>query len=150
VPASSAIVSRPRYLHANGSEACDDKTWLRACSLGERTNDNNQDQDQGETARVARLGWTGTCSMLSYLHVSPPGGEHKSHSYPGEYLANLRLAIPIRRTPDLWQSMAQTECKLGKLWRGRHQSTELVAFIQTLAAHPRWTSAHRLPGLGRR
>jgi len=115
VPASSAVVSRPRYLHANGSEACDE-TWLRAQTANERYR-------QGETARVARLE-----GDLQSIQLSSSGWEHKSHALCVCKRATCCSGIPRRRPRSQEKSMAQTECTralLGKLWRGRHQPTDI-------------------------
>ena len=145
MPASSAIVSRPRYLHANGSEACDE-TWLRACSEGERTNDG---QDQGETARVARLDGDLQSDQLSYLLLA--GNTNLTRVRASTSCLAYRFG-GLKASNSRWRKQSAKQSLLGKLSRGRHQSTDLVAFIQTFAAtkNPKSTSAHRLPGLGRR
>lgn len=95
---------------------------------------------QGETARLARLDG-GACSLFSYLLSVGNTNHTRIRTSTG------CLAIRIRRTRGQQETMAQTECEqtlLGKLSRGRHQPTEMVAFIQTFTAHPKWTSALRL------
>lgn len=139
MPASSAIVSRPRYLHANGSEACDE-TWLRACSEGERTNDG---QDQGETARVARLdGDLQFCSAISSRW-------------------GTQISLVSGRVHAVWHTDSADSRPVRVDGANRVQTRQALERASSITGaggvhpdfhtpHPRWTSAHRLPGLGRR
>jgi hypothetical protein len=112
--------------------------WTRA------NEQHSQDQDQGETARVQLTRLDGD---LQSAQLSLPGGEHKSHSYPDEYLvsghtdsADSRpVAVDGAKRVQTRQALERASSINGA--GGVHPD---------FGSTPRWTSAHGLPGLGRR
>lgn len=144
MPVSSAVVSRPRYLHVNGSEGCDE-TWA-PCVLRRRTNDMARVKRR---AYLAGLDGDLQSDQLSYLLLA--GNTNLTRVRASTSCLAYRFG-GLKASNSRWRKQSAKQSLLGKLSRGRHQSTDLVAFIQTFAAtkNPKSTSAHRLPGLGRR